>query len=952
MPLRRLHDTLADRAGNALYGVSITVTVQSSGNAAALFHDSAGTQPVLGPNGLPTNILTTDPGGEYACYVADDIYRLSIYDPRSGTAKIVPDLFIGTGGQVGAGTGDVVSGTSATAAGQLVAFKDSGAKTLDKVVLSGLAKLTSGVISAAVAETDYVTPGGAGTLTNKTLAAPVITGIALQDGATIIPAATVVGNPGVIDISKGRNRDSVSAAKSYVFSGTPTVNGHLFGLHVSNTSASPVTLTVPTSADSDGSLVNSVILPALTTFFIDWMWEAGVYTISGHELMSGGAGVTDGDKGGIIVTGGGASWTVKNGSLTTAKYADASVTLSKVQALPSAGVLGGTAAGPVGLLSFAAVKSALGISAFTETLLDDPDAATWRASLGVGSGSGDVTGPSSAVDGEVVLMSGTSGKSIKRGNTLTGMLKATAGVLAPADAIDWPGFPVGGARLVSYSASTGARQNRVRASGTGKVTGNGSVATVECNANHQMHSGMQVLCSCPNPANAFDAQVFYGTITYVDAKTFTVPYSGASGTSGAAWDVLMQQRWSHSSEVAVAEALLGGAVEMVANLSTGSNNLSMLVQRLPLVLSLKPRIVYGNMGVPNSITNLLGLGQTIAQTVAAIHADMVTVLNGLSKAGAVLVYDSPPCSLSATADSMAAGIEVEKDLRDLFRQYPGTIYLDTFALTSNPATGIGYADLFRGGGDDVHRSKLGSDVIGAELARLLQPVLPAGASQRNLSISDRRSASTFSATLSNWGRSATGQNPNVLDARLSGTVYNEITVGGISDTGGGSGSGGATAVFSLEPVRDADGTVLHYDQYVTFTGVANDILTFVLTGASGSLMKDMLEAGKSYSGWVDHSISSSGNDVVRSYAIDIAATMNYGLGSITGVLASAMTNLVDNPERPLRRAYSGTRRIPRFTIPAGLTGTTLFGVSISIELNATGSATLRFAGDSVLRKVP
>lgn len=51
----------------------------------------------------------------------------------------------------------------------------------------------------------------------------------------------------------------------------------------------------------------------------------------------------------------------------------------------------------------------------------------------IGSGSGDVTGPSSSVDGEIALFNSTTGKVIKRAST-TGILKASAGVVSAATA--------------------------------------------------------------------------------------------------------------------------------------------------------------------------------------------------------------------------------------------------------------------------------------------------------------------------------------------------------------------------------------------------------------------------------------------------------------------------------------------------------------------------------------
>lgn len=61
------------------------------------------------------------------------------------------------------------------------------------------------------------------------------------------------------------------------------------------------------------------------------------------------------------------------------------------------------------------------------------DGAAWQDVAGSGSGSGDVTGPSSSVDSEVALFSGTTGKIIKRA-TASGIAKLTSGVLGTATA--------------------------------------------------------------------------------------------------------------------------------------------------------------------------------------------------------------------------------------------------------------------------------------------------------------------------------------------------------------------------------------------------------------------------------------------------------------------------------------------------------------------------------------
>jgi hypothetical protein len=96
---------------------------------------------------------------------------------------------------------------------------------------------------------------------------------------------------------------------------------------------------------------------------------------------------------------------------------------------------------------------------------------TWVNQSGGGGGSGDVTGPSASVNGEIALFSGTTGKVIQRATT-TGLLKASAGVLAQAVAgTDYQaalGFtPLNPANNLSDLANAGtARTNLGLAIGT------------------------------------------------------------------------------------------------------------------------------------------------------------------------------------------------------------------------------------------------------------------------------------------------------------------------------------------------------------------------------------------------------------------------------------------------------------------------------------------------------
>src|SRR3954452_5091097 len=116
--------------------------------------------------------------------------------------------------------------------------------------------------------------------------------------------------------------------------------------------------------------------------------------------------------------------------------------------------------------------------------------------MGTGSGSGDVTGPSSSVDGEIALFNSTTGKLIKRATT-SGLLKAASGVIAAA---------VSG---TDYAPAT---------SGTSALKGNGSGGFSNATLNdvgapttsYSMNS--QKLTGVADPTSAQDA----ATKNYVD----------------------------------------------------------------------------------------------------------------------------------------------------------------------------------------------------------------------------------------------------------------------------------------------------------------------------------------------------------------------------------------------------------------------------------------------------
>lgn len=85
--------------------------------------------------------------------------------PESAVTSLVSDL---------AAKGDTSTNTATSVESEVVLFSGTAGKTLKRATGSGIALLTSGVLSTATAGTDYVSPTSTETLTNKTLTTPTI----------------------------------------------------------------------------------------------------------------------------------------------------------------------------------------------------------------------------------------------------------------------------------------------------------------------------------------------------------------------------------------------------------------------------------------------------------------------------------------------------------------------------------------------------------------------------------------------------------------------------------------------------------------------------------------------------------------------------------------------------------------------------------------------------------
>lgn len=164
---------------------------------------------------------------------------------------------------------------------------------------------------------------------------------------------------------------------------------------------------------------------------------------------------------------------------------------------------------------------------------------TWVTGGG-GGGSGDVVGPSASVDNELPLYSGTTGKIIKRSNTLNGIPLLTSGAVTISNLDNTSDInkPVSTAQAAADAAVQAFAIQRANHTGTqaaGTITGLASVAT---SGNHtdlsnigtNTHAQIDThIASTANPHATTKAQVGLGNAD--DTSDLNKPISTATQTA-------------------------------------------------------------------------------------------------------------------------------------------------------------------------------------------------------------------------------------------------------------------------------------------------------------------------------------------------------------------------------------------------------------------------------------
>jgi hypothetical protein len=370
---------------------------------------------------------------------------LAILDDADADAQLAT-----LGGTAPTGTGALVRATSPTLVTPVLGTPASGTLTncTGLPVTTGVSGLGSGVAtflatpSSANFAAAVTGETGTGSLvfgTSPTLTTPTISGEYVTSGAeTVTPSAMAAL---AIDVTKGLNTKSVSADSTLTFSGTPTTNSW-FSLQITNTDTSDHVITIPASPASfsyaSQQNITTFTLPASGKALLYWRYDGTVCHLFGEtdvigqfgaETSIASATTTDLDAvnsvnvsitGTTTITGFGTATAgvYRQGRFTGALTLQHNATS---MILPSAANITTAANDRFGALS-------LGSGNWLILWYTKADG----SALVGGAGGGDFSSnTATSVDGEIVLFSGTGGKTGKRA-TGTGVAKISSGVLTTA----------------------------------------------------------------------------------------------------------------------------------------------------------------------------------------------------------------------------------------------------------------------------------------------------------------------------------------------------------------------------------------------------------------------------------------------------------------------------------------------------------------------------------------
>jgi hypothetical protein len=135
---------------------------------------------------------------------------------------------------------------------------------------------TAAEINAATSDDDFLTLTGVQTVSG----AKVFSGINTNSAASITTANAMAAL--AIDTTKGLNTKSVSVDSTFTFSGAPATANTWFSLHLTNTDTNPHAITIPSSFSvGRQAAITAFTIPASGQAMLTWRYDGSVYKVFG-----------------------------------------------------------------------------------------------------------------------------------------------------------------------------------------------------------------------------------------------------------------------------------------------------------------------------------------------------------------------------------------------------------------------------------------------------------------------------------------------------------------------------------------------------------------------------------------------------------------------------------------------------------------------------------------------
>jgi len=370
------------------------------------------------------------------------------------------------------------------------------------------------------------------------------------------------------------------------------------------------------------------------------------------------------------------------------------------------------------------------------------------------------------------------------------------------------------------------------------VVSNGVGTWTSAEGDHLLQTGCLVSLNKDSPTTDFQRNTATAVATRVSATALRFDLPNWPDGSGL-MDAHFLTAYAQPFWVRKLSSLSGGSIDIVATLAVGGEQTARKVLYWRDLLKLDINCVIGAFGIGNDI-----LGGTDP---AITIANMTTMIDGLTKAGLVVVVLMAPATASLTTAQEARGQKITNALVNLRKSNPLLYIADEYTPTINPATGKGKSGIFIG--DGVHLSRVGKDLVATQAHYpALQSILAKPINRLISSVNDctSKEATNPQAMTGFWLN--TGTTASTLSAKATGTVDANITAIAV---------GGASAVLNCSLVARSDG--FGYDQVLEFVpGGNNQSFQVDLTGFASYITAGDYFVGCSLSITIDSGLEVNG----------------------------------------------------------------------------------------------